>query len=103
MRLKNNQLKSYMVYKRVINKDSEGNRIVTYEEKSSVKADIHYISGQLQATMYGERLQYMLEMICNANEDIQESDAISVNGDKPDYKVVTIKHYNFLVIELEKI
>lgn len=103
MRLRNNQLKQYQVYKRVINKDSEGNRIVTYDKKCTIKADIHYISGQLQATMYGERLQYMLEMICNLDEDIQEGDAISVNSDEPDYKVVTIKRYNFLVIELEKI
>lgn len=103
MRLRNNQLKTYNVYKRVVNKDNEGNRIVTYDKKSSIRADIHYISGQLQATMYGEKLQYMLEMICNSDEDIQESDAIAVDSDKPNYKVVTIKHYNFMVVELEKI
>ncbi len=103
MRLRNNQLKSYGFYKRTVTKDNEGNRVVDYEYHSDIRADIHPVSGQIEATMYGEKLKYMLEMIYSGSVDISEGDAVAIS-DVADYKVVSIKEYrNFRVMELERL
>lgn len=104
MRLRNNQLKSYGFYKRTVTKDNEGNRVVDYEYHSDIRADIHPVSGQIEATMYGEKLRYMLEMIYSGSVDISEGDAVATVSDVADYKVVSIKEYrNFRVMELERL
>lgn len=103
MRLRNNQLKSYGFYKRTVTKDNEGNRVVDYEYHSDIRADIHPVSGQIEATMYGEKLKYMLEMIYSGSVDISEGDAVAIS-DVADYKVVSIMEYrNYRVMELERL
>lgn len=104
MRLRNNQLKSYGFYKRTVTKDNEGNRVVDYEYHSDIRADIHPVSGQIEATMYGEKLKYMLEMIYSGSVDISEGDGIAVDADTADYKVISIKRYrDYKVMELERL
>ena len=103
MRLRNNQLKSYGFYKRTVTKDNEGNRVVDYEYHSDIRADIHPVSGQIEATMYGEKLKYMLEMIYSGSVDISEGDAVAIS-DVAVYKVVSFKDFrNFRLMVLERL
>lgn len=104
MRLRNNQLRHYKFYRRTVTRDKEGNRITSYDYHSDIRADIHPISGQLEATMYGEKLRYMLEMIYSGSMDISEGDGIAVDADTADYKVISIKRYrDYKVMELERL
>ena len=68
-------------------------------------------SGKLQAEMYGERLNYILNMILPKNEDddfrLTEKWGVNVHNqsiDEPDYRIISMKEYNrHYLYELEKI
>ena len=67
-----------------------------------IQANIYPASGKLQAEVYGERLNYILNMLYDGSTVINEGDCIVVNGN--DYKVISIKNYTqHKFIELEKI
>lgn len=83
---------------------------MTYGDPFAFQAEIWPASGKMQAEMYGERMSYILNMICEPM-DICENDGICVycGADMdPDYRVISIKHYAdkrypHLVCELEKL
>ena len=93
-------LKNYPVYEPVIEKDGEG-----------VTTEICPASGKLQAEMYGERLNYILNMILpkNKDDDFRPTEKWGVNVynhsiDEPDYRIISMKEYNrHYLYELEKI
>lgn len=105
MRIKNK--KTYYLKKKTIIEDNEGGRYPGYSEESiKVQANIYPASGKLQAEIYGERLNYILNMLYDGQESINEGDGICVyvsKDNEPDYKVISIKKYSHLFIELEKI
>lgn len=106
MFLKQNRLKAYKLYKHQVKRNSEGARIEAYADTPlEIKAEIWSANGTVQAEIYGSRLAYMMNMLCNKDVDIDEKDGISVyTSDKPDYKVISIKRWsNHLQIELEAI
>lgn len=105
MRIKD--LKSYWLKKKSIYTDAEGGK---YEDYSTtpvkIEANISPLSGRLASELYGLRTNYMLLMLCGASNDIKEGDGLCVYvkmNEKPDYKVVSIKRFSHLVIELEKV
>ena len=67
--------------------------------------------GKLQAEMYGERLNYILNMILpkNKDDDFRPTEKWGVNVynqsiDEPDYRIISMKEYNrHYLYELEKI
>lgn len=103
MRIKN--LKEYTLYKKAKVVDEEGNIFEDFEkEGNKIKANIYPASGKLQAEVYGLRLKYILNMLCDNTVDIKEGDGVVVyNATSPDYRVISIKRYTHLAIELEKI
>ncbi|WP_305153806.1 hypothetical protein [uncultured Clostridium sp.] len=104
MRIKNK--KSYWLKKKITTEDNEGNIYVDYSEPIEIKANIYPASGKLQAEIYGERLNYILNMLCDGKKDLIEGDGICVFVDKdskPDYRIISIKQYSHQLIELEKI
>lgn len=108
MRLKRNRLKPYTLKKTVTVTDDEGGRYERFETVGTeIRAEIWPASGKLQAEIYGTRLNYILNMLCDRNNSIKEGDGLCYRvseTEKPDYKVISIKEYsNHLLIELEAI
>lgn len=105
MRIKNK--KTYWLKKKTIIDDDEGNVYEDYSNGSiEIKANIYPASGKLQAEIYGERLNYIFNMLYDGPEKLNEGDGICVFVDKdskPDYKIISIKPYSHQLIELEKI
>lgn len=104
MRIKNK--KTYWLKKKITSKDNEGNVYADYYEPIEIKANIYPASGKLQAEIYGERLNYIQNMLYDGSEKLNEGDGICVYVDKnskPDYKIISIKPYSHQLIELEKI
>lgn len=103
MRVKNK--KTYYLKKKAIIEDNEGGKYPGYSEPIEIKANISPASGKLQAEIYGERLNYILNMVYDGSVQLVEGDGICVYASKdsePDYKIISIKRYSHLVIELEK-
>lgn len=105
MRIKNK--KTYYLKKKIVIEDNEGGKYSSYSDESiDIQANIYPASGKLQAEIYGERLNYILNMLYNGSVTINEGDGICVyvsRDNEPDYKVISIKTYSHLFIELEKI
>lgn len=105
MRIRNK--KSYYLKKKTLVEDNEGGKYAGYlNESVEVLANIYPASGKLQAEIYGERLNYILNMLYDGTETLKEGDGICVyvsKDSKPDYKIISIKRYSHLFIELEKI
>lgn len=105
MRLRNK--KTYYLKAKTIITDGEGGKYPGYSDTPIViDATIWPASGKLQAEIYGLRLNYILNMLYDGSQIITEGDGICVyvpSDSAPDYKVISIKRYGHLVMELEKI
>ena len=104
MRIKNKKI--YYLKKKIVIEDDEGGKYPGYSEAIEIHAKISPASGKLQAEIYGERLNYILNMLYDENEHIVEGDGICVyvpNESEPDYKVISIKRYSHLFIELDRV
>lgn len=101
--------KPYFYKKKTVQKDEEGTMVETFAEVPiPFEAAIYPASGRIQAEVYGERLTYILNMLCDQGDtEISEGDGICVyvgSEALPDYKVISIKHYTrYREYELEKI
>lgn len=124
MRLRRSRVETYYHKKRVVEKDSEGSTRETYGTASSFEEESWPASGKVQAQQYGQRLNYIrnlrisgkyeikpdekgrLHYILDNGTDIQESDGIClfVGSDREsDYKIISIKPYRMLTLEVEKL
>ena len=104
MRIKNKR--TYYLKRKTVIEDNEGGKYPGYSEPIEIQANIYPASGKLQAEIYGERLNYILNMLYDESKNLNEGDRICVYVSKesePDYKVISIKRYSHLFIELEKI
>lgn len=104
MRIKNKKV--YYLKKKIVVEDQEGGKYPSFSNAIEIQANISPASGKLQAEIYGERLNYILNMLYDGQVEINEGDGVCVyvtKESKPDYKVISIKRYSHLVLELEKI
>lgn len=122
--MRRNRIETYYHRKRIMKKDSEGSTSEEYGAASSISGESWPASGKVQAEQYGQRLSYIRNMRINGKykiqtdskgnthyifkngADIQELDGICLytgRDQKPDYKIISIKPYRFLTIEVEKI
>ncbi|WP_346888337.1 hypothetical protein [Clostridium sp. UBA1056] len=104
MKIKNKKI--YYLKRKTLIEDGEGGKYPGYSNPIEIKANISPASGRLQAEIYGQRLNYILNMLYDGPQTINEDDGICVYVSKdmePDYKVISIKRYSHLFIELEKI
>lgn len=123
MRLKRNRLKQYHLRPAEAKKDNEGNSYIEYEEAKPVTAEIWPAGGKLQAEMYGQKLSYIRNCRIDGtytvetdqkghvsyllgSQPFREGDGfcVYVPGDSdPDYKIIVIRPYRHLYMELEKL
>lgn len=106
MHMRRSLMKNYHLRKRIVEKDKEGGSVVSYEAAVPIKATIWPASGKVQVEMYGERLAYIKNMEYEGSETMHEGDGICVfvsPESDPDYKIISIKEYSPMMMELEKI
>lgn len=124
MRLKRSRIKTYYCRKTESKKDGEGSTYTAYGEAVQFHGEIWQAGGKIQSEMYGERLSYIQNVriqgkygimqdengithyLLEDGLDIVEGDGICVYAspdEKPDYKIISIKPYRFLKMEIEKI
>ncbi len=104
MRLKRNRLKPYLIRKAIIVTSYEGIKKATYSDVATkIRAEIWPASGRLQAEIYGERVNYILNCLIDRETLVEESDGFCIDSDKVTHKVISIKRYtNHQVLELEQ-
>lgn len=124
MRIKRSRIKTYYWRKRISKKDKEGSSYEEWGTAVSFPGESWQASGKVQAQQYGERLNYIRNMKISGEYtikmdekgvasydfggglDIRESDGICIYAGKdqnPDYKIISIKPFNPLRLEVERI
>ena len=124
MRLRQSRLETYYHRKKIVKKDSEGSTYEEYGAASPFSGESWPASGKVQAQQYGQRLGYIrnlkiagdytiepdkegkLHYILDNGIDLMELDGIclfSGGNARPDYKIVAVKPYRFLTLEVERI
>ena len=124
MRLRQSRLETYYHRKRIVKKDGEGSTYEEYGAASPFSGESWPASGKVQAQQYGQKLGYIrnvkidggytaksdengrLRYILDNGSDLMELDGICLfvgENAEPDYKIVTIKPYRFLTLEVERI
>lgn len=96
MRLRQCRIKKYSLKRHVMAQNEEGNTYSTWGSPVEIDAEIWPAGGQLQAQIYGQELQYMLNMLYQGDQEIKESDGICVfvSADQdPDYQVISQQRY----------
>lgn len=125
MRMRRNRKRTMYLRKRQPQKDSEGGTYTSYGEAVPFEGEVWPAGGKVQAEMYGERLSYIRNLKVEGNYsvttdekgkvhyvypdgmDIAESDGICIDvppdAETPDYKIISIKPYRPLRMEVEKL
>lgn len=126
MRLKRARLKTCSHWQAIPRKDNEGNSYLEYGFPSTFDAEVWPAGGKLQTELYGQRIGSIknvridghyetlqvseggrvYEVYQFADMDVREGDGIClhVSGDRePDYKIIAIRPYRFLTLEVEKL
>jgi len=113
-------MRTIKIARRVVDKDGEGVPIITYNTPTSFQAEVWAANTSLQAQTYGDRINAIMNakikgayeiVIIDGQEAyqfkdafIREGDGVYINRtDKPDYRIISIKPYKPLRLELEKI
>lgn len=123
MRLKQSRLKLYSHRQAIPGKDNEGNSYTEYGLPSSFQAEVWPAGGKLQAEMYGQRVNNIKNVRISGNYDLMvsnhgdelylfadmavcEGDGICLNvpeDHEPDYRIIAIRPYRYLTLEVERI
>ena len=124
MRMKQSRIKTYFLRKAITVKDGEGCTSIDYSKAIAFQGECWPAGGKVQAKLYGNRLSYirnvkvdgrynvtsdekgMSHYIFENGLDIIENDGVCLYVSKdaiPDYKIISIKPYQPLVLEVERI
>ncbi len=123
MRIKRSRLAQFYLRKRISEKDKEGCSTDAWGEAVPFVGEQWPASGKVQVQQYGDRLNYILNLKLDGNYKIvyenkivsfdfgdglvfREQDGICIFVGKdsiPDYRIISIKPYRQLKMELEKI
>lgn len=123
MRLKRNRLKLYNHRSAIPKKDKEGNSYIEYGPPSSFSAEVWPARGKIQSEMYGQRVSNMYNCRIDGDYEIEtdekgrigyrieymvirEGDGICIyvpEDQEPDYRIVAIRPYRYLTLEVERI
>ncbi|MGM0214966.1 hypothetical protein [Enterococcus sp. AZ109] len=111
MRLREQDLRTCYLKKRIVKTDDEGNSIHVYSKaRTQFKMNVQSAGGKVAAEIYGERLPYMKACKYQGNilaEGKNEGDGVCVFADKdsePDFKIVAIQTFSqHLNVTLERL
>lgn len=124
MRMKRSRINTYFLRKAITVKDGEGCTGTEYSKPIAFQGESWPAGGKIQAEMYGNRLSYvrnvkidgkydittdekgMLHYVFENGMDVMENDGVCLHvpsNTLPDYKIVSIKPYKPLLLEVEKI
>lgn len=126
MRLKRARLKMCSHRQAIPRKDNEGNSYLEYGLPSTFEAEVWPAGGKIQSEMYGQRVGSIKNVRINgtyetllvseggrvyevyrfADMDVREGDGVGIHvpgNHDPDYKIIAIRPYRFLTLEVEKI
>lgn len=124
MRMKRSRVEEHYLRKRETQKDGQGSTYEEYAATVPFKGEVWAADGEVQVKMYGEKLSYIrnvkiqgkykivtdeknhLHYVFEDGLDVAELDGVClyVSGEsKPDYKIISIKPYQPLRLECEKI
>lgn len=101
MRLRERDLQTVYLKKRVSTQDDEGNDIITYSnEAKEFKMNVQSAGGQVMAQLYGESLPYIKACkyqgdLLKAGENELDGVCVEVLKDvEPDYEILAIQHFS---------
>lgn len=119
--MKRSRVRDFILKQKVVTKDSEGVPMISYNNQLTIRGEIWPASDQLQAETYGDRIRNIQNMrisvpyavqtidgvtcyLINDTWALKEGAGVCVYSDsEPDYKVISIKAYKMLRLEVEKI
>lgn len=102
-------------------KDNEGGTYIEYGSAVPFRAEMWAAGGRIQSEMYRIRLPNIRNLRIDGTytensgkngklsytvadgPTISVNDGICINGDQPDYKVISIYPYRYLTLEVEKL
>lgn len=121
MRLRRSRIETFYHRKRIVEKDSEGGTRERYGAASLIQGESWPASGKTQALQYGQKLSYISNVrlsdsyqiksddkgrnvyVFENGAEIQELDGMCVfvpEDMEPDYKIVAIKPYQHLLLDV---
>lgn len=122
MRLKRNRRKQIHHHPLTVTKDNEGVPEKKYAEGTPLQAIVWPASGKLQIAQYGNEIDKVLNVKIEKKYEVsydeelgievysigdirlKENDGIRIHATKgPDYKIISIKPYNHLLLEVKKL
>ena len=118
MRRRRNRLEACQVYSRIVHIDNEGTPTESYQDPFEIEAETWPAGGKVQAQVYGEHLAYIRNCRIEGTyttklEDerltyvlaggmLKENDKITTSRGES-YRIVSIKPYKELYLEMEKL
>ena len=118
--MKHRRTKAIDIRRKYVTKDSEGVPIVTYGSPFTVIGEVWPATDALQAQTYGDRVNTIMNLRIKGKYDInqvdnetvyafddfeiREGDGVGLYDDRTaDYKIVSVKPYKPLRMEIQKI
>lgn len=120
--MRRSRIQQIYLKNKVVEKDEEGSPVITYKNAKPVKGEVWPASGKLQVAQYGNRINYIKnckiegkykiieqegKIIYQFNGfSLCEGDGICLDSGRekdPDYQIISIKPYQPIYMEVEKI
>ena len=118
--MKHRRIQTIKVANKVVTKDSEGVPNVSYGEPMEFKGEVWPATSKLAVDTYGERVNAIMNVkirgiytvVRNDNGvlgyafddfEIREGDGVCIESDVPGYRIVSIKPYKPLKLEVERL
>lgn len=115
MRIRQDRINSYIVFRRDTVRDAEANTHDEYVKCGIVSGVLYKPSGSTKALMYGEKLAYMKTIKIDDKwsvsgqkyvvdgTEIQEGYALAIDSEEANYRIKAIRAERYLYADLEKI
>lgn len=122
MRMKRSRMRAYHLKNKILHKDSEGVPMVRYADAIQLSGEVWPAGGKLQTEQYGNRIDSIVNckiagsyhIVPEGNHckyvfadfELREGDGVCiyvVPESDPDYRIVSIKPYKPLYMEVEKL
>lgn len=120
MRMKRNRIQTLNLKNKSVTKDGEGVPVISWSEATQVEVEVWPAGGQLQVQTYGDRINSIMNVKVKGtytivpegnhlsyvydNFTLREGDGLCIYSDNtPDYRIISIKPYKPLKLEVERI